>query len=147
MPLITTKQFETPFGDKISRVDTACFTECFDSPVVQVHWGPWAQVPHCRKGAQHNPIELNKEEEENKGSSKVRNLDWFGPVHWFLLQSCQVSGEEGKVMKEEEELRHQVTFMSILILSKTLAKVPVSSMSPQWRTLIQYLSEYVSVPP
>ena len=44
MPLITAKHFETPFGDKISRVDTACFTERFDGlgvyPSAQQVGGP-----------------------------------------------------------------------------------------------------------
>ena len=44
MPLITTKRFETLFGDKISRVDTAHFTERFDGlgvhPSAQQVGGP-----------------------------------------------------------------------------------------------------------
>ena len=44
MPLITTKRFETPFGDKISRVDTARFTKHFDGlglyPSAQQVGGP-----------------------------------------------------------------------------------------------------------
>ena len=47
MPLITTKCFKTPFGDKISRVDTARFTERFDGlgayPSAQQVGGPVRQ--------------------------------------------------------------------------------------------------------